>query len=68
MDVVEYEAILSQQEAITAVRVASKRIASVGGAVEMSPPTRTGMVIVTLRLPENYQPQQFFPGLPFYPI
>jgi hypothetical protein len=36
--------------------------------VTLAPPTTVGMVLVILELPEGYTPDQFFAGMPFYPM
>jgi hypothetical protein len=38
-----------------------------GGVIKFAPPTASGMVFVTLILPDRYTPQEFLPDLPFYP-
>ena len=34
----------------------------------LKPSTATGLVLVTLVLPEPLTPKQFFPDLPFHPV
>lgn len=63
-----YQALLSRQENIASVQQMRHEIVRIGGKVEIAPPTTAGMVVVTLWLPPDHQPQEFFPGLPFYPI
>jgi hypothetical protein len=61
-----YEAMLSDPERIARVRGATKAIESIGGSVEIAPPTPQGMILVTLWLPRGYVPEDFLPGFPFY--
>ncbi len=68
MRMVEYEALLSHPDSLAQVHAARRAIEAVGGQIIIAPPTKTGLVRVTLRLPENYTPAQFLLGLPFYPI
>lgn len=65
---VEYEALISRPDNLAQVRAARRAIEAVGGQLSIAPPTRTGLVRVTLRLSHGYQPAQFLPGLPFYPV
>jgi hypothetical protein len=68
MKLLVYEAILSNPRNIAQVQAARRAIEDAGGRVIIAPPTKAGMVLVTLRLPEPYAPQYFLPGLPFYPV
>jgi hypothetical protein len=63
-----YEAILSQPASLAQIQRARAAIERVGGSVKAAPPTNTGMVLVTLVLPDPHRPQDFFPDLPFYPV
>lgn len=63
-----YEAILSQPASLAQIEAARAAIERVGGSVKIAPPTRTGMALVTLMLPDPYRPENFFPSLPFYPV
>jgi hypothetical protein len=45
-----------------------RAVESSGGQIEIAPPTSTGMIMVKLWLPPQYQPRDFFPDLPFYPF
>lgn len=67
---ITYQALLSHQENVSRVEAARRQIELIGGRVHLAPAQRVGMVLVTLTLtlPEGYLPQQFFSGLPFYPI
>jgi hypothetical protein len=68
MPVKTYEAILASPASIAQVGSARPAIERAGGRVKVAPPTSSGMVLVTLILPDNYTPQDFVPGLPFYLI
>lgn len=65
---ITYQALLSHQENVSRVEAARRQIELIGGRMHLAPAQRVGMVLVTLTLPEGYLPQQFFSGLPFYPI
>ena len=66
MPVLIYEALLAQAESIARVKAARRAIERAGGTVKLAPPTASGMVLVTLTLPDRHTPQEFMPGLPFY--
>lgn len=68
MRMVAYQAMLSNPNNVGRVRAVQRAIEQIGGKVSISPPTKVGMVVVVLSLPEGYSPDQFVPGLPFYPI
>ncbi|HEX5156868.1 MAG TPA: hypothetical protein VFW17_06615 [Ktedonobacterales bacterium] len=63
-----YEAILAHPASVARVVAARPAIERAGGSVKLAPPTRSGMVLATLMLPDQYTPQDFLPGLPFYPM
>lgn len=63
-----YQALLARQDNVVRVWQMRRAVEDVGGKIEMAPPTVTGMVRVTLWLPPQYQPNDFFPDLPFYPF
>lgn len=62
-----YQALLSKPENVARVSKMRSEIERAGGRCEITPPTASGMVAVTLWLPSQYQPRDFFPDLPFYP-
>ncbi len=66
MPLLVYEALLANAQSLERVKAARRAIERAGGSVKLAPPTSTGMVLVTIALPEGYTPQQFVPGLPFY--
>lgn len=68
MRMVAYQAMLSNPTNVTRVRAVQRSIEQVGGKVSFAPPTKVGMVVVLLLLPEGYTPDQFLAGLPFYPV
>ncbi len=63
-----YQALLARQESVERVRKMRQAIERVGGSIVIEPPTEAGMVIITLTLPDQFQPRDFFPDLPFYPL
>lgn len=65
---IAYQAMLSNPSNVARVRAAQRGIEQVGGQVNISPPTKVGMVVVILYLPAGYAPDEFLPGLPFYPV
>lgn len=68
MRLIAYQALLSNPENVARVQAARREVERVGGRVSLAPPTKAGMVAVILELPEGYRPEQFVPGLPFYPM
>lgn len=63
-----YQAQLTLPASLARVRAARPEIERVGGRVELIPTELGGMVTVRLHLPDRFQPDQFLPGLPFYPM
>lgn len=68
MRMVTYQAILSNPNNLARVREARRGIEAAGGTVEIALPTKEGLTLVTLMLPEGIFPNRFLPDLPFYPI
>jgi hypothetical protein len=68
MKLIAYQALLASQQTVAAIRARIREVERGGGRVEIAPPTRVGMVLVILELPEGYFPDQFYPGIPFYPM
>jgi hypothetical protein len=68
MKLIQYQALLGNPRNVASVRARIRDVEHVGGHVEIAPPTRVGMVLVMIELPEGYIPEQFFPNIPFYPI
>ena len=68
MPVKVYEAMLANPASIARVTAARPAIERTGGRVKLAPPTKSGMVLATLTLPDRYTPEDFLPGLPFYPV
>jgi len=64
----EYEVVLSQRESLARIHAAERAIKRAGGRVMLKPSMATGLVLVTLVLPEPLTPKQFFPDLPFYAV
>lgn len=63
-----YQAQLTLPASLARVRDIRPEIERVGGRVEMIPTEAAGLVTVRIHLPAQYQPEQFLPGLPFYPM
>ncbi|MBF6590098.1 MAG: hypothetical protein IVW57_06130 [Ktedonobacterales bacterium] len=68
MRLIIYQALLSHPDNLARVQAAKREIERVGGRLSLAPPTKTGMVAATLELPEGYRPEDFVPGVPFYPV
>jgi hypothetical protein len=68
MRLITYQALLANQQNIDQVKRGRGAVERVGGRVEMAPPTKLGIIVVILHLPEGISPEQFFPGVPFYPM
>ena len=63
-----YQAQLTLPASLARVRGVRPDIERVGGHVELIPTNIAGLTTVRIRLPDQYQPEQFLPGLPFYPV
>ncbi len=68
MKLIPYQALLANPQNVATIRARKREVEGVGGRVEIAPPTKVGMVLVILELPEGQSPDQFFPGIPFYPM
>ena len=68
MGLMPYQALLGNPQNVARVRAARSVVESVGGRLTLASPTKTGMVAVLIELPPGYHPDQFCPGIPFYPI
>jgi hypothetical protein len=68
MRLITYQALLSNPQNVARVRAAKGDIERIGGTVSIAPPTNVGMVLVLVELPDTHRPEQFFPGMPFYPL
>lgn len=61
-----YEALLIQSDSLGRIQAMRQQIEQVGGALRIE---RAGTaVLVTLTLPVQYAPEQFFPDMPFFPV
>jgi hypothetical protein len=67
MRLITYQALLSNPQNVARVQAAKGEIERAGGRISVAPPSKVGMVLVVIELPEAYRPDQFFPGMPFYP-
>jgi len=63
-----YQAQLSLPASIARVRAAIGAVERIGGRIEILPTATTGVTTVRLHLPPSYSPDDFLPGLPFYPV
>ena len=68
MKLIAYQALLSNPQNLERVQAAKAAIERSGGRVSIAPPTTVGMVLVILELPEGTRPEQFCPGVPFFPM
>ncbi len=68
MQMVAYQAMLSNPDNLARVLAAKREIERVKGRVRIAGPNTAGLTLVVLELPEGYTPDQFVPGLPFYPV
>lgn len=62
-----YEAALSRTDNLAQVKAATRLIERIGGKVQIAPPSANGVTLVVLILPETHRPEDFLPGLPFFP-
>lgn len=65
---IAYQALLSNPASAARVQALKRAIERAGGRVSIAPPTREGMVLVILEMPDGVMPEQFFPDMPFYPV
>ncbi|HEV2237817.1 MAG TPA: hypothetical protein VGR57_14255 [Ktedonobacterales bacterium] len=68
MKLVTYQALIANPASVAQIRAAQRDIERAGGRVHIAPPTKVGMVLIILELPEHLTPDQLFPGVPFYPL
>jgi hypothetical protein len=68
MKLVTYQALIANPASVALIRAAQRDIERAGGRVHIAPPTKVGMVLIILELPEHLMPDQLFPGVPFYPL
>ena len=68
MPLIAYQALLSNPENLAQVRAARREIEQVGGKVSIAAPNKSGLTLVIIELPQGYAPNQFVPGVPFYPV
>jgi hypothetical protein len=65
---IAYQAMLSHPDNLARVQAAKREIERVKGRVSIATRNTAGLTCVVLELPEGYTPDQFVPGLPFYPV
>lgn len=63
-----YQAQLTLPASLARVRAVRAEIERVGGRVELLPTDTAGLTTARIHLPDQYQPEQFLPDLPFYPV
>jgi hypothetical protein len=68
MKLIAYQALLANPQNVATVQARKREVERIGGRLSIAPPTKVGVVLVILELPEGYAPDQFFPGIPFYPM
>ncbi len=68
MGLVPYQALLGNPQNVARVRAARPAVESVGGRLTLASPAKTGMVAALIELPPGFHPEQFCPGIPYYPI
>ena len=61
-----YEALLTQSGALARVQAMRRPIEQVGGTLHIE--QAGAAILVTLTLPTQHMPEQFYPGLPFFPV
>jgi hypothetical protein len=62
-----YQAQFSLPASLVRVQAASSAIERLGGRIEVLPTGTAGVTTVRIHLPPPYVPEDFLPGLPFYP-
>lgn len=65
---VAYQAMLSNPNNLARVQAVKRSIEAAGGKLSIARPTKEGMTLVTLVLPEGVLPDRFLPDVPFYPM
>ncbi len=63
-----YEALLARPDNLARIEAQRRAIERVGGRLHIASASPSGLVMVTLTLPSTYRPDDFLPGLPFYPV
>jgi hypothetical protein len=66
MQIKTYEAMLARPETVRQARAQQRAIERLGGTLEISAPSATGMTLVRLTLPEPSTPADVLPELPFF--
>ena len=68
MKIITYQAVISNPDSVAHVQATKQAVERIGGKVTLHQATRVGLIAVILELPESHRPEDFFPGLPFYPL
>jgi hypothetical protein len=63
-----FEAMLTRPDSVLRVQAARPIIERIGGQVEIQPSGSPALLLVLLHLPAPYQPDDFLPELPFFPV
>ena len=61
-----YEALLTQRESLGRVQAMRRNVEQRGGALSIE--QAGNAILVTLTLPAQITPEQFYPDMPFYPV
>ncbi len=68
MRLIAYQALFGNPRNVAQVQAARPLIERIGGRVSIGAPSKAGMVLVILELPEGVPPDYYLPGMPFYPM
>lgn len=61
-----YEALLTQSKSLERIQAMRRAVEQIGGALHIE--QAGAALVVTLTLPANYMPEQFYPNMPFFPV
>ena len=63
-----FEAMLTRPASVLCVQAARPTIERIGGRIEIQPSGSPDLMLVLLHLPERYQPHEFLPQIPLFPM
>jgi Tfp pilus assembly protein PilN len=63
---IAYEALLTQSDSLARLQARRRQIEQIGGALRIE--QAGAALLVTLTLPAQHAPEQFFPGMPLFPV